>query len=226
MNSIDVSLYPDIFEMGGLISAMEAVAEMEGFDLGRVYSQYTSGAGVLITAEIDSSRGRISALLGEQTRTFYLVIQGQGFTWAEGATDDLRSLVRAVAAWRDGMLVDDFSQEFPFAALGRLARSHESGDPESSQWTWLLTAEEFTEERSLVNAAYADDRLRVLFPNLSHGTLRLSMERGRQGAREIHINRMDGGLYGAEDTALSDSRRVVDSLEAALAVAVDFLHCD
>ncbi|MBT1105684.1 MULTISPECIES: DUF6193 family natural product biosynthesis protein [Streptomyces] len=223
MGVIDENLYPDIASMGGLISAMETVARREGLNLGGVYSQYTSGPGLFITAEVDSNRGRISVSLGGGDRTFFLGIHQPGFTWADGATGDFRVLVEAVAAWRAGMAVDEFVGKFSFVTLGRLARSLEGGDPIAAQWDFLRKSEVFVAERELIDSVYADDRFRRLFPALSHGTLRLSTDRlGAQGAREIHISPLVGGSYRVEDTA-SSIAKVAASLKKALAAAAESL---
>ncbi|MFI7182103.1 DUF6193 family natural product biosynthesis protein [Streptomyces anthocyanicus] len=222
MDSLDPVLYPDLFAAGGLISAMELASAKKDLDLGRLYSHYASGPGLLATAELDSSRGRASIQLGSQSRTFYVVIQGQGFTWAEGATDDLGDLIEALAAWRDGISVDDFAERFPFMMPGRLARAHESGDSVPAQWNWLRTAEEFSEERPLVEAAYADGRFGYSFPTLSHGTLRLRLVRREQGAQEVSITPLSGGSYRVENPRLLDPK-VVDSLREALTLASEAL---
>ncbi|MZE78155.1 DUF6193 family natural product biosynthesis protein [Streptomyces xinghaiensis] len=222
MDALDSGLYPDLFAAGGLISTMELVSEEKNLDLGQLYSHYASGPGLLTTAELDSSRGRASVQLGSQSRTFYVAIQGQGFTWAEGATDDLDDLIEALAAWRDGISVDDFAGRFPFMMPGRLARTHESGDSVSAQWKWLRTAEEFSEERPLVEAAYADGRFGYFFPTLSHGTLRLRSMRRQREAQEVSITPLSGGSYRVENPRLLDPT-VVDSLREALNVASEAL---
>ncbi|MFD0009040.1 DUF6193 family natural product biosynthesis protein [Streptomyces sp. NPDC127178] len=222
VDSLDSDLYPDVLEAGSLISVMELAAEKKSLDLGRVYSHYASGLGLLTSAELDSSRGRISIQLGGQSRTFYVAIQGQGFTWAEGATDDFDDLIEALASWRGGISVNDFAGRYPFMTPGRQARAHESGDPTPAQWDWLRTSEEFSEERPLVEAAYSDGRFGDFFPTLSHGTLRLRSRRRLQEDGEVCITPLSGGLYRVENACLHD-QKVVDSLREALAVAYESL---
>ncbi|MDT6981881.1 DUF6193 family natural product biosynthesis protein [Streptomyces lusitanus] len=222
MDALDPCLYPDLFAAGGLISAMELAAAKKNLDLGRLYSHYASGPGLLATAELDSSHGRASIQLGSQSRTFYVAIQGQGFAWAEGATDDLDDLIEALTAWREGISVDDFAGRFPFMMPGRLARANESGDSVPAQWNWLRTAEEFSEERPLVEAAYADGRFGHFFPTLSHGTLRLRSVRREQGSQEVSITPLSEGSYRVENPRLLDPT-VVDSLREALTVASEAL---
>jgi hypothetical protein len=225
VDELDPGLYPDVLAAGGLISVMELTAEKKNLDLGRLYSHNESGPGLLATAELDSSRGRASVQLGSQSRTFYLAIRGQGFTWAEGATDDLEGLIDALAAWRDGISVDDFAGRFPFMMPGRLARAHESGDPVSAQWIWLRTDAEFSDERPIVEEAYLDGRFSDFFPTLSHGTLRLRSVRRQQGSPEVRITPLSGGSYRMEDLRSSNST-VVGSLREALNVASEALASD
>ncbi|MFC5145817.1 DUF6193 family natural product biosynthesis protein [Streptomyces aureoversilis] len=225
MDPLETGLYPDIVATGSLISVMELTAGKKNLDLGRVYSHYASGPGQVTTAELDSSRGRISIQIGSQSRTFYVAIQGQGFTWAEGATDDLDNLIEALTSWRAGISVDDFAGRFPYMTPGRLARAHESGDPALTQWNWLRTAEEFSEERSLVEAAYVDGRFDGLFPTLSHGTLRLSSAQRLQKAQEVCITPLSGGSYRVENVRLPVPK-IVDSLREAFTAASKSLTND
>ncbi|MFF7243494.1 DUF6193 family natural product biosynthesis protein [Embleya sp. NPDC008237] len=225
VDALDPGLYSDILAAGGLVSVMELTAGKKGLDLGQLYSDYASGPGLLATAELNSSRGRASIQLDSQSRTFYVAIQGQGFTWAEGATEDLNDLVEALAAWRDGVSVDDFTGRFPFMMPGRLARAHDSGDPVPDQWNWLRTDEEFSEERPLVEAAYADGRFGDLFPSLSHGALRLRSMDAQNGAAEVRITPLSGGSYRVDNPRLLDPT-VADSLRQALTVASEVLSGD
>ncbi|MBT2480361.1 DUF6193 family natural product biosynthesis protein [Streptomyces sp. ISL-94] len=224
--SIKGDLYPDIVAMGGLISAMEGVARKKGIDLGRVYSQYTSGPGLFVTAEVDSSRGRISVSLGDWSRAFHLGIQENRFIWADGVTEDLEEVVMACTAWRDGTPVENFAEKFHFMTPGRLARARETGESTPAQWKWLRTSEMFAEERPLVEAFRADGRFNDLFPNLSHGTLRLSTNYGIEGSQEIHVIPTPGGTYRVEDTAAPGPGRLAASLEEALAAAAESLSGD
>ncbi|MEU6809766.1 DUF6193 family natural product biosynthesis protein [Streptomyces sp. NPDC046831] len=215
-------LYPDIHDKGGLVPALEAKAKSEVIDLGTVTSPYPAGPGWFSTAQLESSRGRITVELDGRSRTFHLGIQGEGFSWAHGATDDFQELVEALAAWRAGMRVADFTDRFPFISPGRLAKVHEADDPTSAQWAWLLGAEGYEVERPLLKAVHDDGRFRTLFPTLSHGTLRLNWAGGRQGARELHITPLAGGGYQVEDT-VGAGPRVVTSLPKAIAAAAESL---
>ncbi|MFF3563234.1 DUF6193 family natural product biosynthesis protein [Streptomyces sp. NPDC002574] len=222
---LDARLYPDLVEMGGLSSAMRALATENDVDLGTLCSEYGSGPGLFNSAVADSHRGRISVLLGRRERMFSLNIQGRGFTWADGMTSDLHDLVSAVGAWQRGVPVDDFTEMFPFMAAGRLARAYESGDPVAAQWEWLRTAEVYAGERPLVDALYGDSHLRALFPYISHGVLRLSTGRGVQGAREMFISPLGHGRYRVEDTD-SAVVRTVGALAEVRQAAVGLLHGD
>jgi hypothetical protein len=140
--------------------------------------------------DIHDQEGLVPALqakagTGRPDRAFRVGIQGPGFSWAAGVTDDLDALVDALDTWRRGMPVDEFASTFPFVPPGEQAKIHEADDPVAAQWQWLLTSQVYAEERPLVKAAHADRRLRALFPALNHGTIRLNQAGGRQGAREV-----------------------------------------
>ncbi|MCX4845252.1 DUF6193 family natural product biosynthesis protein [Streptomyces sp. NBC_00893] len=223
MGMINFDLYPEIQDAGSLSSAMTEAADRVGLDLVGVCSQSEVGSGVISTAQVDSSRGKVLAWLDESTRTFFVGVQEGRFVWAEGATDDLADLVAASVAWRDGMSVGEFAENFPFMTLTRLAKAREAGDPVPAQWDWLLNSEIFEEERPLVEAAHAEYRFRRLFPNLSHGTLRLSTNLGVQGSREIHISPLGAGRYRVEDTSVSGSSFDAGSLMETVVAAAEFL---
>ncbi|MFF4657182.1 DUF6193 family natural product biosynthesis protein [Streptomyces sp. NPDC001381] len=220
---INFDLYPEIQDAGSLSSAMAEAADKVGLDLAGVRSQSEAGSGVISTAQVDSSRGKVLVWLGESTRTFFVGIQEGRFVWAEGATDDLADLVAASMAWRDGMSVGEFAENFPFMTLTRLAKAREAGDPVPAQWDWLLNSKIFEEERPLVEAAHGEYRFRRLFPNLSHGTLRLSTNLGVQGSRELHIKPLDAGRYRVEDTSVSGSSFDAGTLTEAVVAAAEFL---
>ncbi|WP_143667122.1 DUF6193 family natural product biosynthesis protein [Streptomyces sp. ms184] len=223
MGIINYDLYPEIRDAGSLSSAMTEAAGRAGLDLSGVRSQSEFGSGLISTAQVDSSRGKFMVWLDESTRTFFVGIQEGRFVWAEGATDDLTDLVAASMAWRGGMPVGEFAESFPFMTLTRLAEARETGDPVPAQWDWLLNSEIFEEERPIVEAAHVEYRLRRLFPNLSHGSLRLSTNLGVQGSREIHINPLVSGRYRVEDTSVSSSSLETGSLMEAVAAATEFL---
>ncbi|MFE2597004.1 DUF6193 family natural product biosynthesis protein [Streptomyces sp. NPDC059396] len=223
MGMINFDLYPEIQDAGSLSSAMTEAADKVGLDLAGVRSQSEVGSGVISTAQVDSSRGKVLVWLDESTRTFFVGVQEGRFVWAEGATDDLADLVAASVAWRDGMSVGEFAENFPFMTLTRLAKAREAGDPVPAQWDWLLNSEIFEEERPLVEAAHVEYRFRRLFPNLSHGTLRLSTNLGVQGSREIHIKPLGAGRYRVEDTSVSGSSFDAGSLMEAVVTAAEFL---
>lgn len=221
---IDAGLYPDLIDMGGVVSAIESIARENGLDMGRVCSQYSSGSGLYTSAEVDSDRGRVSILLGVNQRSFSVEIYGRGFSWVDGATSDLAVLVRSVAAWRGGMPLHEFAEKFPTMRPTRLAWAYDSGDPISAQWDWLRTSEDFSEERFLMNAAYESERLRQLFPYLSHGTLCLTVEHGVRSARVIRMSRIASADYRVEVSSMADSVRRVQSLGEAVSAAVDLLN--
>jgi hypothetical protein len=223
VNAIDADLYPDVLAMGGLVDSIVSVARRRGADVSGVAGQESSAAGQCLAAELESSRGTLHVSLGKESRTFFLGIYERRFVWAEGATEELEALVDAIAAWRGGMQVDDFAGRFPFMTPGRLARDRESGDVTSAQWDWLCTAEVYADERSMVVAFKADGRFHRLFPNLSHGVLRLSFGDGVQGARELHVVPREGGAYRVIDTQHPESGEVVASLDEAVAVAASCL---
>jgi hypothetical protein len=59
MGMINFDLYPEIQDAGSLSSAMTEAADKVGLDLAGVSSQSEVGSGVVSTAQVDSSRGKV-----------------------------------------------------------------------------------------------------------------------------------------------------------------------
>jgi hypothetical protein len=218
VSAIDSALYPDVSAMGGLTEAIVSAARRRGVDLGTVVDPASSPAGESVTARMESGRGTLRVSLSSESRTFFLGVHEGRFVWAEGASEDLESLVDAVAAWREGVPVDDFAARFPFMTPGRLARAREAGDVTRAQWEWLCTADVYADERDLVTAFHEDGRFQRLFPVLTHGVLRLSFGGGTPEARTIAVAPEDGA-YRVTDTHHSGRGEVAASLGEAVAAA-------
>nr|WSX50096.1 hypothetical protein OG409_14770 [Streptomyces sp. NBC_00974] len=219
---LDVEHYADLVEYGGLAAAITCVSRRNGMDLGRIYPQATSGKGLYKTAHADSSRGRMSVLLGLGRRSFSLKLEGRGFVWASGSTSDLSALTAAMDAWRRGEKLRDLSRDFPFLEYGRISQGHEDGIPVETQWNIVLESERLRPYRDLLLSVRADARLRELFPTFSHDTLRLAVDCYDREAGEIVIQVLPDGSH----SVLASADEVSDTLAelagaAASAVSVE-----
>ncbi|MFF3404150.1 DUF6193 family natural product biosynthesis protein [Streptomyces sp. NPDC002659] len=155
-------------------------------------------------------------ILGADERWFSISIANDVHVWTEGGTDDLLSLVGVADAWRRGATLRELHERFPFMSHTELAQEFEDGDPVATQWERLLSHEIFEEKRPLVRAAHAHDRLRVLLPVISHGSLVLSRNPRDRASEGFWIVPLAGGKYRVRSTKLNESERVVASMDAAI----------
>ncbi len=128
----------------------------------------------------------------------------------EGATDDLDALVEFLADFRGGVSLEDLDARFPFVWIGSGARAYEQGESTAAQWRELLTADWCREERPLVEAAYADTRLREIFPGLSHGALRFDAPLGTPRGRVAIVVPLADGTVRVERIDPDRGQRRVD----------------
>ncbi|MFF3403785.1 DUF6193 family natural product biosynthesis protein [Streptomyces sp. NPDC002659] len=214
---LDVALYPDLIRLGGLAAAMIHVARSEGVDLEEIHTEPGRwGHGSFIAAEVRADRGAVSVLLGADERLFSISIANDVHVWMAGGTDDLPSLVGVADAWCGGATLREVHDRFPFMSYTALAQAYEDGDPVATQWERLLSDEIFEKKRPLLRAAHTDDRLRKLFPVISHGSLVLSRNPRDRASEEFWIVPLAGGAYRVRSTKQGESERVVASMDAAI----------
>ncbi|GII24278.1 DUF6193 family natural product biosynthesis protein [Planosporangium mesophilum] len=219
---LDPDLYPDLIRQGGLAAAMSDVARRNNIDLGTVGVHSRSGR--FNSAMIDSGRGTISVLLGAERRFFDVNIYGKTHPWARGATDDLTATVMVADAWRRGATLTELTGEFPFMSCTELAQAYESGDPVTTQWQRLLEDGDLESIRPLLRAAYANSRIRSLFPVVSHTTLlRLARNPVDRSGDETWITQTSDDAYRVELTRRDRPQRVAGSPGEAIEVALSYL---
>ncbi|MEU6759460.1 hypothetical protein [Streptomyces sp. NPDC046685] len=167
---------------------MKEAATLRGCDIG---SASPTPEGVVV----ETKRGFMSVGLSADERLFLMHIRIPEFSWAIGSTDDIGSLVEAIAAWRDGMPFDELEARFGFLDLGELARALERREPASSQWSDLLSSDFYAPQRDLLRRIHADETLRGFFPVISHGAVRLRVDPLDARSRQVLVAERNGGRY-------------------------------
>lgn len=181
-------LYPDVTASGDLASAMRKEAQLRGRDVG-----LNPLASDVIS--IETARGYLSVVMATERRLFRLSVGIPGFTWELGGTEDLGSLVGAVAAWREGLPLDVLAARFEFLELDTFAGDLESGEPTSSQWSELLSSEYHRKQWALLRRLHADEVLRHMFPTITHGAVRLRVEPLDATSRQVLVSEETGDRY-------------------------------
>ncbi|MEV5950966.1 hypothetical protein [Streptomyces sp. NPDC051993] len=188
-------LYPDVTASGGLGPAMKQAAKLHGCDTG--LPPWATDRIV-----IETTRGFVSVDPATEERLFRLRVhivgfdvEASGFAWDIGSTDDLGLLVEAVAAWREGMPLDQLKARFEFMKLNEFTRAIEMGEPTSLQWSALLSSEFHRKQRNLLGRLRADEVLRNMFPSITHGAVRLNVDPLDSTSRQILVHELDGQRY-------------------------------
>lgn len=176
-------LYPDVAAHGSLAAALLAVAAEHGIVLGEVTAngrQPLQHAGVTSATPL---RQDLGVTAGAAERCWVITGWGQGIWLIGGSTKTLADVARAARLWRDGVPLRAIQHAVPFVTLPRLAEAAEQGTPQvlAVQWQSLREDAErapWPEQQELIAAAYAEPKLRQLYPYTSHWSLRFSTTTG------------------------------------------------
>ncbi|WP_434598834.1 hypothetical protein [Streptomyces sp. A5-4] len=197
MNSDRKDLYPEVTAAGGLVSAMKEAAKLRGGEIWPVPS-------AIDAITIETARGLVSVVPATVERLFRVRVHIPGstgdipgFSWEIGSTDNFGLLVEMVAAWRERVPFDELAARFTFLELDEFARALRRGEPTSSQWADLLSAEFHRRQWDLLRRLHADETLRHMFPTISHGAVRLRVDLFDGASRQVLVYELDGGSYEA-----------------------------
>jgi hypothetical protein len=146
------------------------------------------------TVVTDGQR-HVQTVLGSQERWFLMEFWECGVGMAHGKTTDLAAAAGAIATWQAGGRLAVLREAWPFVQYGELAEAYERGNPtqarwqifrRSSRWSHIQAAYERgiptqatleifrRSQQDLIEAAYAQPALRMLFPFKSYGALNFS----------------------------------------------------
>lgn len=225
MNS---EFYADVIDAGGLGAALERMAEELGFSLEIVSGRKEIADSVGIAVTAPGPRLPLVVFPRADSRGFHLIGSSHGAEIVTGEARELGQAVRAGAAWAAGTPVPELRRTLPFLQFDALAEAHEEGPAAAvaAQWEQLKQraagAADFPEFGRLVAAAYAEPRLRRLFPFTSHWTVALSSCTGRPYHDEIAILPQSGGkphivLRHANTGLIGEAATVTEAVALALA---------
>lgn len=172
-------LYTDLQAAGSLAAALDRVAAGLGLDVGDIQPTRSNP---LMFAELGGApqvhRTALSVTSAALVRSFVINGWSQGAHLVSGGTTDLGELVRAAAIWRSGAALADIRRACPWIEVSELACAHERGPADAVTVMWELVRAQMREgDRPFelgiraADAAYAEPRLRQLFPYTSHWVL-------------------------------------------------------
>lgn len=163
-----VALYPEVVLAGSLRNALQAVADRagHGFAVG-----LTSSPGWRhVAARVGADGRSANVLMGLEQRSFTVDCWTGGVSMASGSTHDLHEVAGALHSWLHGPRVRDLVAQWPFLRTWELAEAHERGDAVALRWRRLretASRRPDTGLYALVEAAFEQERLRVLSPGRS-----------------------------------------------------------
>ncbi|MCT9006697.1 DUF6193 family natural product biosynthesis protein [Streptomyces rhizosphaerihabitans] len=197
----DSALYPDVAAAGSLAAALAQCAAENGLDLGEVRSSLDRPS--LIHAGVASRNPRLDHFnvnLGSEERVFLVAAWGEGVNLTCGSTEDLKALAKAAAAWYEGVPLAELHAAAPFLEVGTLAAAHERGPEHAVAEKWRGYLEPgLSVDLDLIRAAYAEPRLRALFPFTSHGSLQFSRCTGWPFSYDVSkIHPLGGDRYAVQ----------------------------
>lgn len=166
------ALYPEVALAGSLVPALRAELRRNGFDL-PVLSPAASGWRHT-EATVGDDHRHVSILLGIEERWFLQEFWERGVMMASGKTTELATAAGAIGLWQSGNTLRELHAAWPYVYYGELAEAYEHGDPVETKWRIYRQTRARHIDHDLIEAAYAQPRLRVLFPGTSHETLLLS----------------------------------------------------
>ena len=169
VSPLRTDLYPDLIEQGGLGPAVLNAARGAGVDIDEI--TWPDNFFRLISASVDTPRGRISMHTVADQRLFGVEIDVDGKERAWGSAPDLEQAARVAAAWRDGITVRELIAAYPFMRTHRFALAREDGNLLDVLWAFHLEDPGYEEMRPVLQAAHDDPRLRQLYPSVTHETL-------------------------------------------------------
>jgi len=232
----DTELYPDLVAAGGLRPALAKAATDLGVDVGELQGD-EAGAGTDTGAGAASGpaahRQPLAVHLGAEERWFMVSGWSRGVELIRGRTQDLHEVARAAAAWRSGASLHELHELCPFVTFGELAQAHERGPADAVAVKWRLLRESMRAGlplpavRDLVEAAYAEPKLRQLYPFTSHRSLHFTTCTGYPFTWVVpFVDPLQDGRF----RVCGPSRRAVigeaDSAGEAIALVVRHLPAD
>ncbi|WP_392893640.1 DUF6193 family natural product biosynthesis protein [Streptomyces sp. LN699] len=226
--------YPDLMSAGGLAAALEAVAAELALPWGPVQVKESDPLRSAGVASEVVGRETCWITLGSAERQFILSGWCRGVRLISGSTPDLAEMALALEGWRNGATLREIHEAAPFVTVTELARAHERGPADAVAVGWRLLLEGLRRKEDLfyyarstlriAEAAYAEPKLRRLYPFTSHRSLHFTTCVGIPYSRDVpHVDPLSDGRY----RVYAPSRRSVigdaHTPEAAVALVVSGL---
>lgn len=165
-------LYPEIGQAGSLRAAMQTALDQAGNGLTALL---TSSPGWWDCATRTGEGDRhVNTAAASEEHLFLMDFWDRGVMMARATMGDLSAAAQAVGLWQAGSRLHELRADCPFVQYGPLAEAHERGEAVEATWAMYRTTTARHVNHDLIEAAYAQPRLRALYPFHSHRTLNFS----------------------------------------------------
>jgi hypothetical protein len=226
------ALYPEVAAAGGLAAALRAAVLAQGLSVPVTASDPWYRAVVPTTV---AHREELEVSASKVERRWYIrgCDRDQSLALITGDTRDLAPIAQAAQAWHDGAALADIPTVAPFVTLsGRFeVPDRDPARLVESEWQHLRTEAagiDWPEYHALIEAAYAEPRLRRLYPYTSHWSLRFATRTRPSLSRDILVcvHSGHGRDYLVTMGYMGDNLGQVATAPEAVALAVRHLPED
>lgn len=171
-------LFPEVAALGGLAAALRAAAADQGLSL-TVIATPSHLVGHAAVPSVLPHREALNVSAWRLKRRWSVSGSANNGILISGDTHDLRQLPRLVLGWADGASLDEIARAAPFDVLtGRFeVPDNNPADVIEAEWGYLrkdALEADWPEYLALIEAAYAEPRLRRFYPYTSHWALSFS----------------------------------------------------
>lgn len=220
------ALYPEVAEAGSLRNALQAAVDREEPALA---VELTSSPGWrYVAAEVRADDRSAGVLMAGEERGFLVDCWARDVHMASGSTQDLAEAAGALRTWIQGAGVRGLVARWDFLRTWELAEAHERGEAVPARWRMMRRSAARGQDadwRELVEAAYAQPRLRSLSPGRSLFWLTFSRRAEPPACHDLPRTRPLG--RGRFEVRSADGRvQEADGAAAAVAVIVRGLPDD
>ncbi|MFD8291042.1 DUF6193 family natural product biosynthesis protein [Streptomyces lavendulae] len=171
-------LYPDVVRAGSLRGALRAEADRAGYGL--VIGTYRVPSWQRVAARVGDEGGHrwANVTMDVRLRSFRIGFRADDTArTVRGGTADLAEAVGVLRCWIRGDRLDELAARWPFVGAG--GEDHGGGDEDAVAVRWARLRDDVAwgadgELQALVEAAFAEPRLRALSPGTSLNCLRFS----------------------------------------------------
>lgn len=216
--------YPELESAGDLRGMMQAAMDGAGFDSTVLSAPEPDRQ--IIGARLDDGTWSVRIGLSLSERAFIMRFWVHGVLMAGGSTADLAACAGAAGLWQCETTTRELRKVWPFVSDDDFLADAYERDPVAYYWAVFRTQVTYL-DRHLVEAAYAQPRLRILFPCSGMGTLHLSRCTRSPFSRDVpSICPIDGRYLVLRSSHMPDGPSeigLVDTAGDAAALVVAYL---